>query len=90
MTSNPITPGSNSAAAGLHDFADRIIENLQSIEDAREFLKAIKAEAKAAGFDLKALDSVIKAKRAPSQEPRIQMETLARTYLRAAGFPVAD
>lgn len=85
-----IRPGANEAVSRMHELADAIITHEQEIDDAREMIKAKKQEAKSLGFDVTAFNKVIKAKRASSQEPRLERERTDRLYLLAAGFQVAE
>jgi len=84
----------DNAAETLKQYASTIAEHELEIERIRQFMKEARAEAKANGFDTKALNCVVKATvaelRGDSQEPRVLSEGLNRTYLKAAGFLVAE
>ena len=74
----------------LEEFAERISKKLDEVVDIQVEVKALKTEAKAAGFDMKALNGVVRAKMTRDQSARIQTEQVARDYLRLVGFEVAS
>jgi len=81
--------GSNTANEDLKRRATALKEKLDQIADLQEEVKQLKAEAKADGYDLKALNQVVKElRRGPDyQAAQLELELVLDTYRRAVDLP---
>lgn len=79
----------NNAAARLKHIAERWVRLLDEIADLQEDLKQVKAEAKADGYDMKALAQTIKdfRKDEDGRAAQIELHAVTNTYRRALGLP---
>lgn len=82
--------GSNTANEDLRTRAQRLRDVLDEIADKQEEAKQIRAEAKADGYDLKALNQVVKEmRRGPDyQAAQLELELVLDTYRKAVALPV--
>ena len=82
--------GSNTANEDLRRRAMAMKEKLDEIAELQEEVKQLKAEAKADGYDLKALNQVVKEmRRGPDyQAAQLELELVLDTYRRAVDLPV--
>jgi uncharacterized protein (UPF0335 family) len=84
MTNETPGIGHNDAAARLRQYVSRF-ENLEAeIKGLRDDQKDLLTEAVAAGFDKKALRTVLRLRKMDQQE-REEQEQLIDTYMRALG-----
>ncbi|ADJ22997.1 hypothetical protein Hden_1184 [Hyphomicrobium denitrificans ATCC 51888] len=86
MSDEPEILGGNQSA-DLNSRADQIIAVMDEIDDAKVRLADIKANAKASGYDLKALSQVVKEKRkgAGFQAQQLELEMVLDSYRKAVG-----
>ena len=77
------------AKAQLESYARRISEGLDKVAEGQEAVKLARAEAKADGYDLKALNACVKEMRkgAKHQVAQLELELVVGTYRRALGLP---
>lgn len=80
----------NKGPEELRRRAEALRSKLDEIAELQEEVKVIKSEAKADGFDMKALAQVVKElRRGPEfQEAQLQLELVLDTYRRNVGLPV--
>lgn len=81
---------SNTANEDLRRRATALKEKLDEIAELQEEVKQLKAEAKADGYDLKALNQVVKElRRGPDyQAAQLELELVLDTYRKAVDLPV--
>lgn len=81
--------GSNTANEELRRRAKALSEKLDEIAELQEEVKQIKSEAKADGYDMKALNQVVKEMRrgADYQSAQLELELVLDTYRKAVGLP---
>jgi len=81
----------NNAAQRLKSFVERWSRLLDEIGDLQEDLKQVKSEAKADGYDMKALAQVVKdfRKDEDGRAAQIEWQEITDTYRRAVGLPTA-
>jgi len=77
-------PGHNTAAASLRGFVARIESAEEDIADLNTVKSGVFREAKAAGFDVKALREVVKRRRQPATE-LAEHDAIVDLYQRALG-----
>ncbi len=79
----------NNYAERLKSFVERWARLLDDIADLQEDLKQVKAEAKADGYDMKALAQVVKELRKDEDYRAAQLElhAVTNTYRRAVELP---
>jgi len=82
--------GHNQADADLKRRANALKDILDQIAELQEEAKEIRADAKSDGYDLKALNQVVKELRrgAEYQEKQLELELVLDTYRKAVGLPV--
>lgn len=86
---NSMELGSNTANEDLRRRATALKDKLDEIAELQEEVKQLKAEAKADGYDLKALNQVVKElRRGPDyQAAQLELELVLDTYRRAVDLP---
>lgn len=72
-------------AAKLKSIVDRVETLEAEIKDTRSDIKDIFEEAKSAGFDVKAIKSIIKMRKRKAEEVKIDTDVI-ETYCRALGM----
>lgn len=79
----------NNARERLGSIARQITGNLDEIAEAQDQIKQLKAEAKAEGYDLKALGQIIKElRKGPKfQAAQLELELVLDTYRDAVRLP---
>jgi len=82
--------GHNQADAELKRRAEALSSILDQIAELQEDAKQIRTEAKSDGYDLKALNQVVKELRkgADYQAGQLELELVLDTYRKAVGLPV--
>lgn len=82
--------GHNHADAELKRRAEALSSILDQIAELQEAAKQVRSEAKADGYDLKALNQVVKELRkgADYQAGQLELELVLDTYRKAVGLPV--
>lgn len=85
----PHTPDTDDTGLTAAERLCGFVERIEALEEDRaqvaDDIRAVKAKAKAAGFDLKALREVLRQRRM-SREDREQWEALVDTYKSALGM----
>ena len=81
--------GSNTANEELRRRARALTDKLDEIAELQEEVKQIRSEAKADGYDMKALNQVVKEMRrgADYQSAQLELELVLDTYRKAVGLP---
>ncbi|MBP2312326.1 DUF2312 domain-containing protein [Azospirillum soli] len=78
----------NTAADQLKQFADRMERLMDEIDGLKADLKDLRGEAKAAGFNVKALDKLVAIRRKDASEQEAELLNDLMLYAHATGTPL--
>lgn len=83
-----ITTTGNSTADQLKQFADRMERLLEEIDGLKGDLKDLRGEAKAAGFNVRALDKLVTIRRKDAGDQEAELLNDLMLYAHATGTPL--